>query len=646
MRVAIYVRVSTYQQVQTQTIAQQLERIRTHSHAQGWTWDVSNVFRDDGYSGASLTRPGLDRLREQVASGCFERVVITAPDRLARNYVHQMLLIEEFERYGCTVEFVDHPMSKEPNDQLLLQIRGAVAEYERTLIAERMRRGRQHKYRAGLLLPWTRPPYGYTMDPEHPRALAGVRLDAVASTIVQELFARYCEEGQSLAGLSKQLMAQHIPAPRGGARWTHSSLRRILTNPVYTGVVYAGRTRVRPIGKRRSPLAPIGRRPHGALTTPPEEWIVVGQIPAIVTQQQFDQVQAKLATNGRFARRNNRSNQYLLRNLVSCGRCRLSCVGQSGKCYSYYSCAGRAHPIFSCRDHKCEARLIPMRQLDEVVWADVCAVLQHPDTRAQALGRAQRGAWLPQELQARRANLHKAHTSLSQQIDRLTQVYLEGLVGLEEYRRRRQEMEARLSSLAEQAHELERQADRQFELGQVVAHIRDFCARVGQGLEQASFEQKRQLVKLVIDRIVVRDEEVEIRYVIPTSPQGEHTQFYHLRSDYCRTLPSDLRGGMSAGLSAGRSADGAHGHGNPPAALQPRAPAPGPGLWQSAAAHSLSGVAISPTCPTDCRSGSLDQHVAWDVLCAQSAAGYQCHGWDRTLLCHAGTERPTGEFAD
>jgi site-specific DNA recombinase len=550
MRVAIYVRVSTYQQVQSQTIAQQLERIRAHSQAHDWTWEDRNVFRDDGISGATLARPALDRLREQIASGGFDQLVISAPDRLARNYVHQMLLLEEFERSGCQVVFVDHPMSKDPNDRLLLQIRGAVAEYERSLITERMRRGRQHKYQAGLLLPWTRPPYGYALDVDHPRALSGVRLDPVASAIVPELFAQYLEDGQSLAGLTKQLMAQHIPAPSGGARWTHSSLRRILTNPVYTGVVYAGRTRVRPIGKRRSPLAPVGRRRNGGSSTPAEEWIVVGQIPALVTQEQFDQVQAKLATNGRFARRNNRSNQYLLRNLVSCGRCRLSCVGQTRKRYSYYSCAGRAHPIFSCRETKCDARLIPMRQLDEVVWTDLCLVLQHPDTIAEALNRAQCGAWLPQELQARRANLLKAYTSLSQQIERLTQAYLEGVVSLEEYRRRRQEMEARLTALAEQAHELERQADRQIELTQVMAHITDFCARVGQGLEQAAFEQQRQLVKLLIDRVVVSDEEVEIRYVIPTSPQGEHTHFYHLRSDYCRTLPPDLRGGMFADPSA------------------------------------------------------------------------------------------------
>jgi site-specific DNA recombinase len=153
MQVASYARVSTERQVQTQTIEQQLERLRDYIEQQGWELLPENIFRDDGFSSASLDRPGLDRLRDRVAEREIDCIVITAPDRLARNYVHQMLLLEEWEKYGCRVEFLDRPISQDPHDQLLLQIRGAVTEYERTLIPDRMRRGRQSKYRAGILLP-------------------------------------------------------------------------------------------------------------------------------------------------------------------------------------------------------------------------------------------------------------------------------------------------------------------------------------------------------------------------------------------------------------------------------------------------------------------------------------------------------------
>ena len=168
MGVAVYARVSTTRQTQAQTIEQQLDRLVAAVTERGWTLDERHVYRDDGYSGAGLSRPGLDCLRDHAALAEVDLVVVTAPDRLARNYVHQVLLLDELGRNGCQVEFLDRPMSQDPHDQLLLQIRGAVAEYERTLIAERMRRGRQAKLRAGTLLPWTTPPFGYRLDPSGP----------------------------------------------------------------------------------------------------------------------------------------------------------------------------------------------------------------------------------------------------------------------------------------------------------------------------------------------------------------------------------------------------------------------------------------------------------------------------------------------
>jgi Resolvase, N terminal domain len=125
--------------------------------------------------------------------GAFQRVLLTAPDRLARNYVHQMVLLEELTQHGYHVEFLERPMSDDPHDHLLLQIHGAVAEYERTLTADRMRRGRQAKARSGLLLPWTVPPYGYLLDPEGPRDLSRLQLDPVKAAVVTHIFAWYTE---------------------------------------------------------------------------------------------------------------------------------------------------------------------------------------------------------------------------------------------------------------------------------------------------------------------------------------------------------------------------------------------------------------------------------------------------------------------
>jgi site-specific DNA recombinase len=562
MNIAIYVRVSTQRQAQTQTIEQQLDSLRNYHEAQGWSWQEEHIFRDDGYSGAKLRRPGLDRLREQVGRAAFDRVVITAPDRLARNYVHQMLLIEEFEQGGCQVEFVDRPMSHDPHDQLLLQIRGAVSEYERSLIAERMRRGRRQKYLAGGLLPWTRAPYGYRADPARPRDPAGVRLKPTEAAVVADLFSNYLQEGKSLKAETQRLTNLGIASPAGKTRWNQATIRGVLTNPVYTGTVYIGRSCPAEARGRHSALVPIGGGRGGHVQTNQQEWTAVTQVPAIVSQEQFDLVQAKLAHNQQFARRNNTAYPYLLRAMVSCGTCRLGCIGRSSRGgYAYYVCVGRSHGTISHRDEKCSACSIPVEQLDELVWQDVCEMLMHPEMIATALYRAQGGQWLPQELQARRENLRKARVSLEQQMERLTDAYLANVLQLEEYKRRRHELEQRVSVIAEQKRQLEANVGHHDQLAGMVQSIEAFCQRVQQGISEVTFEQKRQLIELLIDRVIVTGEEVEIRYVIPTSPRSEQIHFCHLRLDYfdAPMVSVQLKHPSSRGLVQGEIADSIHG---------------------------------------------------------------------------------------
>ena len=123
MRIAVYARVSTPHQHLTHTIEQQLARLRAYVLTQPtWSLAQEHIFCDDGYSGAQLKRPGLDHLRDQAAQAAFDLVLITAPDRLARNYVHQMVVLEELTQCGCPVQVLDRPMSDDPHDQLVLQI--------------------------------------------------------------------------------------------------------------------------------------------------------------------------------------------------------------------------------------------------------------------------------------------------------------------------------------------------------------------------------------------------------------------------------------------------------------------------------------------------------------------------------------------
>jgi site-specific DNA recombinase len=319
MRVAVYARVSTVRQAQAQGVEQQLDRLRAAAAERRCELDDRHVYRDDGFSGASLSRPGLDRLRDHAALADLDVVLVTAPDRLARNYVHQVLLIEELAGHGCRVEFVDRPMSADPHDQLLLQIRGAVAEYERTLITERMRRGRLARLRAGTLLPWTTAPFGYRLDPERPRDAAAVRTEPGEAVLVAQMFGWYLEPQATLYRLAARLTGLGVATPTGKPRWNVASVRGILRNPAYTGRALTNRTRVVPARSRKSAMRPAGPGQSHA-PRPEQDWITV-PVPPVVSEETFAQVQAKLNANQQGAARNTR-HEYLLRALVSCGACR------------------------------------------------------------------------------------------------------------------------------------------------------------------------------------------------------------------------------------------------------------------------------------------------------------------------------------
>jgi len=534
MEVAFYVRVSTSRQQQQQTIDQQLSRLRDYvvTHPD-WHVAEEHIYRDDGYSGATLNRPGLDRLRDRAAMAAFECILITAPDRLARNYVHQMLLVDELTQRGCRVEFVERPMSDDPHDQLLLQIRSAVAEYERTLIAERMRRGRQAKLRSGQLLPWTRAPYGYLLDPDRPRDASRVQLAPVQAAVVAQMFAWYTDPGQSVSlyAVAKRLSDAQIPPPRGGKRWNVASIRGILRSPTYTGVAYSGRTRPAPARRRKSALQPVGPGQSQQPTTA-EEWIAV-PVPAIISQETFEAAQSRLDRNVQMARRNNTTYEYLLRGLVSCGQCRLACSGRTlHPGYHYYFCRGRTDSLRLAQGERCTARYAPAQALDALVWQDLCRILREPDLITHDLERAQMGEWLPQALQARRQTLRDVLAQLERQQARLLDLYLAEVIEREEFERRRKEVTQTQQGLRQQLRQLDAQAQQHVNVVALAQGIETFCQRMQPTLDNLTFAQRRQLVELLIDCVIVNDSQVEIRYVVPTGPKGETTPFCRLRLDY------------------------------------------------------------------------------------------------------------------
>jgi site-specific DNA recombinase len=256
-------------------------------------------------------------------------------------------------------------------------------------------------------------------------------------------------------------------------------------------------------------------------------------VPAIVSQETFDAVQQRLARNVQMARRNNTVHEYLLRGLVSCAQCWLTCSGQTRPPgYHYYVCQGRTDTLRAAQGERCTARYTPAQALDALVWQDLCRVLSQPALITHELERAQRGEWLPQALEARRQTLRDVLAQLERQQARLLEVYLAEVIGRDEFERKRKEVTHTQHGLRQQLRQLDAQAQQHINVAVLAQGIEAFCRRMQPTLDNATFAQRRQLIEWLIDRVIVNDAQVEIRYVVPTGPKGEITPFFHLRLDY------------------------------------------------------------------------------------------------------------------
>ena len=296
---AIYARVSSDGQRREQTIQSQTAALRELAAERGLLVPEDLVFEDEGVSGAVLRRPGLERLRDLAVEGRFEVLLCHAPDRLARRYAYQVLLLEEFQRAGVEVIFAKEPeRSGTPEDELLRQFQGMIAEYERAQIAERCRRGKLHRAKAGAVSVMARAPYGYryVKRSEHTDAL--FEIDEAEAPVVREIFRRYLEDddrSRRSHGGSPHRACRPQPARRAGTRHIWGMLR----NPAYAGQAAYGKTHATGEPVRATRHA----RQRGQRSTrisrervASEQWKPI-PVPALVTVEQFELVQQRLERN-------------------------------------------------------------------------------------------------------------------------------------------------------------------------------------------------------------------------------------------------------------------------------------------------------------------------------------------------------------
>ena len=256
---AIYARVSSDKQKEEHTIASQTAALRAFAHEQQCDVPDEWIFEDEGYSGANLVRPGLERVRDLAAEGLIEGVLVYSPDRLSRRYAHQVLLIEEFARAGVEVLFVRSPRAETPEDQLLLQFQGMIAEYERAQILERSRRGKRHRAQNGQVNVLSGAPYGYRYIRKSDQHPAFYEIIDEQARIVRQIYDLYIAQSLSIGAIARHLNEKQIPTRKGAHRWERSTVWGMLRNPAYKGAAAFGKTAS---AARQRITQPIRQRGH------------------------------------------------------------------------------------------------------------------------------------------------------------------------------------------------------------------------------------------------------------------------------------------------------------------------------------------------------------------------------------------------
>ena len=541
MRAAIYARVSSERQEKEHTIGSQVDALRAYVAKNGM--DVVEEFTDEGYSGARLDRPALDRMRDLAERHGFEVLLSYCTDRLARKFVLQALILDELERFGVKTMFIEGGAADDPLSKLMHQITGAVAEFERAKITERYRRGKLYRARCGEIVS-PDVPFGYGKIPRRDGVPAHAEILEAEAVVVRRIFDGYVKQDLTVRQIAKQLTLDRISTPKTAGQWSWSAVDRILHEEAYIGTYYYNRKQCVPIdgayGKKRQRFKCTLR--------PKEEWIAIS-VPPIIDLATFHAAAARARENEAFSRRNLQEGGYLLRKLVRCGRCGCSCSALTskqtygGKIHSshYYSCLRTTSGFL--KQERCSQRRIRADVLDEFVWEEVTTRLQDP---ALVLGayqdrKTRRTSSSAQDGPSEQDVRLKEQIKLAnRELSRLLDAYQCGALELPELQKRRQLVNSKIEMLNREQQLLRTIVAEENKEFDIKAGLEEFAALVSNNLKRISFENKQKLLRIVLEKVVVKDWRVDVHYNIPlpkpTPPPGEKVSTkFDLRST-CQVL--------------------------------------------------------------------------------------------------------------
>jgi site-specific DNA recombinase len=520
---AIYARVSSEQQREENTIASQTASLIEFAKSHDLEVPAEWVFEDEGYSGATLERPGLEHVRDLAAEGQIQVVLAYSPDRLSRKYAYQILLIEEFARHGVETLFVKSPQGDSAEDQLLVQFQGMIAEYERAQILERSRRGKRHRAQSGEVSVMSGAPYGYRYIRKTDEVPAAYMVDEAEARVVRRVYEMYTVEGLSIGEITRRLNREGIPTRKASPRWERSVVWAVLRNPAYGGTACFGKTR---ISVRTRVMRPQRRRGVTMSSTtaaherPREEWIGI-PVPALVTEESFARAQELLQHNKIRSRRRTIA-ASVVQGLVSCAKCgyafsRTSTQTSARKIH-YYQCIGsqgwrRLGPVCD------NGRFVRQELLDQVVWAEVIRLLEDPALIKQELDRRLVAARASDPTRKREQSLERELTHVGKGIERLLNAYQEELLSIEQLRERMPALRHRQQALRAELQAIADQTKDRAAFLRLAETLTAFLARLRSAAETLSVIERQRIVRLLVKEVLVGEDTITIRHSIPI-PSG------------------------------------------------------------------------------------------------------------------------------
>jgi site-specific DNA recombinase len=515
---AIYARVSSDRQKETHTIASQLAALVEYAETHGYLVPHEWRFQDEGYSGATLLRPGLEALRDLAAAGQIEAVLVYSPDRLSRKYAYQVLLAEELARCGVELVYLQAPSGKTAEDQLLVQFQGMIAEYERAQIAERSRRGKRHRAQQGSINVLSGAPYGYRYVRKTDTSAAYYEVIDREATVVRLVYEAYTRQGRSINAITRMLNEQRIPTRTGVSRWERSTIWAMLRNPAYRGRACFGKREMstrqritRPLRKRQG----LSSRNSCTRERPRQDWIEI-TVPALISEETFAVAQEQLEQNKRHSPRRTLE-PSLLQGMLVCERCgyalyRTSTRTSARKLY-YYRCLG-SDAYRHLKGPVCDNPPVRQDRLDEVVWRELLRLLDDPGLIQQELDRRLKAARSVDPLKQREGQLQRDRARLASNMDRLLAAYQEDLLTLEQLRERMPELRKKEQAIQAELCSLETAAADQTRFLRLVETLSDFRTRLQARADMLDVPERQKVLRLLVKEVLVGRDTITIRHSI------------------------------------------------------------------------------------------------------------------------------------